>query len=56
MVIKLNPGCFKQVLLTTNMCAVIMSKQEAGEAVADSNHGDEAKNYGSVGPDKRRSS
>ena len=27
---------------STTTCAVVSSKQEAGEAVADSNHGDEA--------------
>ena len=28
---------------STNTCAVVTSKQEAGEAAADSNHGDEVK-------------
>ena len=42
-------------VFSTNTCAFLTSKQEAGKAVAESNHGDEAKNhYGSVGPNKRR--
>jgi len=61
-VVKLSPGCFKAVFLTsesnmfhiivslwsrsafsTNTCAVATSKQDAEVAVAEGNHGDEAR-------------